>query len=173
VPLLAAAAPFAVPALAVAVALTLLGRRRWVAGVPGVLLVVHLGWLLPSLTPDGGEPARPDAPTLTVMTANILFGRADADALVREVRERGVDVLAVEELTPAAVERLRDAGVDSVLPHDVLSPAPGAAGTGLWTRLPTTELPPVVTTGFAMPRVIVDLPDETGVTVTAAHRTRR
>jgi endonuclease/exonuclease/phosphatase (EEP) superfamily protein YafD len=56
-----------------------------------------------------------------------------------------------------------------VLPHSVLSPASGAAGTGLWTRLPTTELTPVSTTGFAMPRVRVDLPDETSVTVTAAH----
>jgi hypothetical protein len=36
------------------------------------------------------------------MTANILFGRADAEALVREVEQRGVDVLAVEELTPQA-----------------------------------------------------------------------
>ncbi len=170
-PLLAAAAPFAVPALAVAVALTLLGRRRWAAAVPGLLLVVHLAWLAPSLTPDGAASTgrTPQAHAMTVMTANILFGRADADALVREVEQRGVDVLAVEELTPRAVARLRAAGLERVLPHSVLSPASGAAGTGLWTRLPTTELAPVSTTGFAMPRVRVDLPDETSVTVTAAH----
>jgi len=170
-PLLAAAAPFAVPALVVAIALTLLGRVRWAAAVPGLLLVVHLAWLAPSLAPDG-DPAtsgRRDTQTLTVMTANILFGRADAGALVREVERRGVDVLAVQELTPAAVERLRAAGLEKVLPHSVVSPASGAAGTGLWTRLPTTELSPVATTGFAMPRVWVDLPDETAVTVTVAH----
>src|SRR3954470_23509051 len=34
-PLLAAAAPFAVPPLGAAVALALAGRRRWIAAVPG------------------------------------------------------------------------------------------------------------------------------------------
>src|SRR3954452_18514561 len=53
-PLLAAAAPFVVPPLAVAVALALLGRRPWIAAVPGALLVLHLAWLAPSLSRDAG-----------------------------------------------------------------------------------------------------------------------
>src|SRR3954449_8913557 len=48
-PLPAAAAPFAVPPLGAAVALALAGRRRWIAAVPGALLLLHVAWLAPSL----------------------------------------------------------------------------------------------------------------------------
>src|SRR3954454_9184207 len=172
-PLLAAAAPFAVPPLGAAVALALAGRRRWIAAVPGALLLLHVAWLAPSLTPDD-RPAATGAqtsPELTVMTANILFGQADADALVREVRERRVDVLFVEELTPSAVQRLREAGLETLLPSSVLAPAPEAAGTGLWSRLPVTALPAVPGTAFAMPRARLDLPGGSSVRVTAVHPT--
>jgi hypothetical protein len=57
---------------------------------------------------------------LPVTTASILYAQGDADALVREVRERGVDVLAVEELTPSAVQRLREAELER----------PSSRGTG-------------------------------------------
>jgi endonuclease/exonuclease/phosphatase (EEP) superfamily protein YafD len=170
-PLLAAAAPFAVPALAVAVPLALVGGRRWIAAVPGALLALHLAWLAPSLTPHDRPAATStrESHELTVMTANVYLGQANADALVREVRERHVDVLAVEELTPDAVQRLRDAGLEQVLPSSVLAAASGASGTGLWSRLRATALPPVPGTLFAMARARVDLPGGLAVTVTAAH----
>jgi endonuclease/exonuclease/phosphatase (EEP) superfamily protein YafD len=170
-PLLAAAAPFAVPPLAAAVALALVGRRRWIAAVPGALLVLHVAWLAPSLTSvdqPSGTGAR-KSPDVTVMTVNILYGQGDADALVREVRERGVDVLVLEELTPSAVQRLREAGLEQLLPSSVLAPAPGAGGTGLWSRAPVTALPAVEGTTFAMPRARVELPGGGSVTVTAVH----
>jgi endonuclease/exonuclease/phosphatase family metal-dependent hydrolase len=170
-PLLAAAAPFAVPPVTAAVALALVGRRRWLAVVPGALLVLHVAWLAPSLTSDNGPAATgtPKSSELTVMTANILYGQGDADALVREVRERGVDVLVVEELTPDAVQRLRVAGLEQLLPTPVLMAAAGAAGTGLWSRLPASALPVVTGTTFAMPRARVELPGGASVTVTAVH----
>ena len=170
-PVLAAAAPFAVPPLAVAVALALAGRPRWIAAIPGALLVLHVAWLAPSFSSDDGPAgaSTQKSPELTVMTANILFGQADADALVREVRERRVDVLAVEELTPSAVQRLQEAGLEQLLPSSLLAPAPEAAGTGLWSRLPLTALPAVPGTEFAMPRARLELPSGSSVTVTAVH----
>ena len=94
--------------------------------------MLHLAWLAPSLTSDDGPTATGTrrSPDLIVMTANLLYGQADANALVREVRDRRVDVLVVEELTPSAVERLREAGLEQLLPSSVLAPASEAAGTG-------------------------------------------
>ncbi|MBW3094482.1 endonuclease/exonuclease/phosphatase family protein [Bifidobacterium sp. 64T4] len=57
------------------------------------------------------------AGTLRVMTVNCRFGRADAEAIVREVRERHIDVLATQETTAGLVSRLREAGIDDVLPY--------------------------------------------------------
>jgi len=168
VPLLAAAAPFAVLALAVALALALAGSRRRLAAVPAVLLAVHLAWLAPSLSRDG-DPPPAAAPTLTVMTSNAFIGRIDAAALVREVRERRVDVLSVQEITPELVGRLRAAGLERVLPHHVVAARPGASGSALWSRFPARELPPVPSNAFAMPRAALTLSGGGVVHVTAVH----
>jgi endonuclease/exonuclease/phosphatase family metal-dependent hydrolase len=75
------------------------------------------------------------------MTANLYFGTADLRQVVRIVRDRRIDVLALEELTTGAVAGLERAGLRDLLPYAVTQPAVGAAGTGLWSRLPLTEVP--------------------------------
>lgn len=173
-PLLAAATPFAALALLPAVALALAGRPRRLAALPGALALLHLAWLAPSLAPDGGPADQGGAAwttssiRLTVMTSNAYLGQADAAALVAAVDRFGVDVLAVEELTPALVGRLRAAGLEQRLPYAVLRPGPGGSGTGLWTRSRPDPLPPLTGTSFATPRL--RLPVGAGyLTVTAAH----
>jgi endonuclease/exonuclease/phosphatase family metal-dependent hydrolase len=170
VPLLAAASPFALPALLVAVLLGLAGRLRGVAAVPALLLVPHLVWASPSLAPDGdGTVPAVGVPRMTVLTSNLYLGRADAPALVDAVRRHRVDVLAVQELTPDAARRLRVAGLEELLPHAVLTAEFGASGTGIWTRLPVEAVPVVPGTTFATPRARVTAPGGVPVTVTAAH----
>ena len=128
--------PYAVPLLALALAL-LLWRRRWVAAAAtAAVLVTNLAWLVPLWTVD--RPPAAGAAPLTVMTANLRLGEADAAAIVETVRSRRVDVLALEELTDDAVDRLRAAGLERELGHHVLEPLPGSSGAGLWSRLPLT-----------------------------------
>ena len=57
------------------------------------------------------------AKTITVMTLNCRRGLADAGSVVGAVRERGVQVLALQELTDDAVAALSAAGLDALLPH--------------------------------------------------------
>ena len=66
------------------------------------------------------------------------------------------------------VQRLRAAGLERRLPHAVLEPAGGAAGTGIWTRTPPQAMASLPGTTFAMPRLRLPLGDGV-VTVTAAH----
>ena len=139
VPLVAAAAltPYAVPLLALVLAALLWKRRWWAAGAAGLLLTTNLVWLVPLWTPDRAPV--PGATGLTVMTANLRLGEADPAVVVATVRARHVDVLALEELTPAAVAGLRRAGLERELGHRVLEPLPGSSGSGLWSRLPMTS----------------------------------
>ena len=126
--------PYAVPPLAVALAL-LLRRRAWRASAAiAAVLALNLAWLVPLWVPDRA-PA-PGATPLTVMTANLALGQADPATLVEAVRARHVDVLALEELTAPAVTALHRAGLDRELGHRAIRPQPGATGTGLWSRLP-------------------------------------
>ena len=139
--------PYAVPLLALSVAV-LAWRRRWVAAcVTAAVLAVNIAWLVPLFTHD---PVPAAGTPLTVMTANLRVGAADPATIVATVRARQVDVLALEELTAEEVARLHAAGLDAVLPHRVLRPEDGASGGGLWSRRPLTALPPWDST-FAMP----------------------
>ncbi|NGP06962.1 endonuclease/exonuclease/phosphatase family protein [Rhodococcus sp. 14C212] len=107
------------------------------------LVVVAAGaWTLGPLYVPGVRGDEPDAasgPTIRVMQANLMVGKADPDALVRTVRERQVDVLTVQELTGDAVAALQVAGLGDVLAHRFLAPTPtGGAGAGIYSRFPVS-----------------------------------
>lgn len=116
----------------------LLVGRRASAGVAAVVVAANGVWLTPLYVSD--DPPR-SGEQITAMTANLLYGLADLGAVVEEVRVRKVDVLALTELTPEAVEKLSAAGLDDLLPHRVLDPAERAHGSGLWARWPLTPGP--------------------------------
>jgi endonuclease/exonuclease/phosphatase family metal-dependent hydrolase len=123
--------------LAVVLGLGLLLRRWLVAAVLAVLLCAQLAVLAPAHI--GDDPGR--GTPVVVLTSNLLYGQANPAALVRMVRDRDVDVLAVQELTPQAVDRLRAAGLEQLLPHSRLQPLEGPRGAGLWSRYPLSDVP--------------------------------
>ncbi len=69
------------------------------------------------------------------MSANIYEGRADAHHLVRSARAQA-DVVAVQELTPRAVDRLSAAGLDATFPYRWLDARGASGGVGMWSRYP-------------------------------------
>ncbi len=106
-------------------------RRLAVAGlVPSVVAVGLLG------TPFLRHTVPPGADDLTVMSANLEFGQADADQLVAAVRAHDVGVLVLLEVTPAAVRRLSAAGLDGLLPSSAGTAEDGASGTLVRSRWP-------------------------------------
>ncbi|WP_305093977.1 endonuclease/exonuclease/phosphatase family protein [Prescottella sp. R16] len=129
--------------------------RRWLAAA-ACLVVCTLGvWLLAPLYLPGAGGISPTAtgPTVRVMQANVKVGQADPEALVHTVRDRGVDVLTVQELTDESIEALDVAGLDDVLPHRfVVSYGPGGQGGGIYSRFPlanTRNLPGFLSANLA------------------------
>lgn len=135
---LAAFAPFGVVLYALClIALLVLawlavdrGRVRFlvVAGVAALLLAVHVAWQAPmhagARSTSAGEP-------LTVMTVNLYEGKGDTGPVVDAVRRHKVDVLAVEEITPAAFAKL-STSLHQLLPYRIGEAAPGTTGTMLF-----------------------------------------
>jgi endonuclease/exonuclease/phosphatase (EEP) superfamily protein YafD len=115
--------------------LALLLRERAVAAVAAVVALALVGVVAPrALGGPGDANAGAGGRPLGAMTFNLRYGGADPEAVVDLVRRRGVDVLALQELTPEAVERLDAAGLRELLPGRVLDARPGAAGSGLYAR---------------------------------------
>ncbi|MEU0539171.1 protein kinase [Nocardia sp. NPDC005978] len=120
----------------VAVALFLAARQWRTAAGAAAAVAAALWTQFPMLVPDGTAPPGID---VTVMQSNILFGHADADAIVREVRENGVEVLTLAELTPEALARLQAAGLETELPYYYVEPAAGGQGSGVYSRYPLQD----------------------------------
>jgi endonuclease/exonuclease/phosphatase family metal-dependent hydrolase len=162
--------PYAALAMILVLALALL-LRHWIAAAAAAAVLAGFAVsVLPRAVLDGD---RPDAsgPTLTLMTANLMLGQADPERIVELVREHGVDVLSVQELTPEADAALRRAGLAQSLPEGELTPIPGSSGAGIYSRLPLLGLAEIeqVEGGFVTPRALVRVPGGGALEVVSAH----
>ncbi|MBY8870858.1 endonuclease/exonuclease/phosphatase family protein [Micromonospora sp. PLK6-60] len=152
-------------ALVAAVAL----RHRWAALVAGLTAVALVGVVAPRTLPGGGPAA--DGPTVRLLTANLLHGAADPGALVELVRRHRVDLLTVQEFTPAAQAGLDRAGLGALLPHRQLNPEDGTTGSGLYSRFPLAEPGVRRNRGFAFTQAYatVTVPGAPPARVESAH----
>ncbi|WP_150238758.1 endonuclease/exonuclease/phosphatase family protein [Nocardiopsis quinghaiensis] len=152
--------------------------RRWVStGALVAVAAVLAAAVVPRAVPFGVTSA--GGPAVRVMTLNTLGGGAGAAEVVALVRDRGVDVLTLQEVTPDLVRDLSTAGLDDLLPHvDDHSDPRGAHGSTIHSAFPLTDLGDAATGGdaFAMPTSLVRLPEdgnedgeEDTVEVTSVH----
>ncbi|PSL50727.1 endonuclease/exonuclease/phosphatase (EEP) superfamily protein YafD [Saccharothrix carnea] len=131
--------------------------RRWAVGtVTSLVAVVLVAAVAPRAFPD----SRPVGvgQVVTVMAANLLVGRAEAEAVVAAVRAHDVDVLAMQELTPEMVLDLERAGLDEVLPHRHFLDEPGGSGSGLASRYPLAPRTLTPPSTLRQAGALVDLP---------------
>ena len=160
-----------VAASAIVPLLVALVARVWaVAAVAALALVALAAAVLPRAL-DGPQLAGPGAKgrPLVVMSLNMRFGEADARSIVRLVRERDVDVLSLQELTPEAVARLDRAGLRRLLPARVLHPESHARGSGLMARRPLRAAPGPEPGGPREARATLALAGGGGVGLVAVH----
>jgi endonuclease/exonuclease/phosphatase (EEP) superfamily protein YafD len=146
-----------------------LALRNWAAaGVMGAVTLLLAAAVLPRAIGDGTvDPEGRE--TLTVLSANVYFGKADAEALVGLVERYDPDLLSLQELTPKFARALRRAGIDRRLPNAILETHSGASGGGLFSRLPIRKLGGRQPFFFRMPRAALQLPDGRLVRVVGVH----
>ncbi|WP_158848213.1 endonuclease/exonuclease/phosphatase family protein [Saccharothrix deserti] len=133
--------------------------RRWVVGLVTLLVAVVL---VAAVAPRAFPDSRPVGvgQDVTVMAANLLVGKAEAEAVVAAVRAHDVDVLALQELTPAMVRDFERAGLGKVLPYRHFLDEPGGSGSGIASRyplFPRTLTPP---SKLRQAGALVDLPGD-------------
>ena len=123
--------PWFAVASAVPLALALAARSRVLIAATAAVSLLCVAWVAPLYSGDSAD----GEPVLSVATVNLLYGQADADAVVRMVAEYHIDLIAVQELTPDAVVGLRAAGLEELLPFSQVLAESGAGGVGLWSRV--------------------------------------
>lgn len=131
--------------------------RRWAVGtVTSLIAVVLVAAVAPRAFPD----SRPVGvgQEVTVMSANLLVGRAEAEAVVAAVKAHDVDVLALQELTPDMVRDFERAGLAQVLPHRHFLDEPGGSGSGIASRYPLSPRTLTPPSTLRQAGALVDLP---------------
>ncbi|MFG1944835.1 endonuclease/exonuclease/phosphatase family protein [Nonomuraea sp. NPDC048826] len=126
--------PHATAAAAAGLVLAALLRRRAAAVLALAATVALSCAVVPRAVADGG-PAAAGTP-LRVLAANLMVGSADTGELMALVSRVRPDVLALQELTPGAMERLEKAGLREALPYAVTRPRSGVGGSALYARHP-------------------------------------
>lgn len=133
--------------------------RRWAVGAVTLLVAVVLAAaVVPRAFPD----PRPVGVgrEVTVMAANLLVGKAEAEAVVAAVKAHRVDVLTMQELTPEMVLDLDRAGLDEVLPHRHFLAEPGGSGSGIASRYPLSPRTLTPPSTLRQAGALVDLPGD-------------
>jgi endonuclease/exonuclease/phosphatase family metal-dependent hydrolase len=146
----------------------LLRRQRVAASAAGLTAAA----LAPVVLPRAIRRPQPkaDGPVLRVITANLLRGRADEEALVRLVQQGGVDVLFLQELTESAVVRLKQAGLSDLLPHELIDVrGETSRGSGMYARFPLLEGKSFPPSFAAQPRARLEVPGGAGVDLACIH----
>jgi len=157
-----------VAAAAVAALPLLRGSGKGSKGVATLAAAALTAAVLPRAIPRPQPPV--DGAELRVLTANLLIGRADAESLVSLVASSRADVLFLQELTDGAAIRLQKAGLDSVLPYQVLEPVVyGPKGSGIWARYPLRDGLAVARASRSRPVARLELPGGQSVQLVCVH----
>ncbi len=157
----------AAAALVVAVTALLLRRKAAAAAGWAVALLLALA-VLPRALADGGPVV--DGPRLRVLAVNLAMGAADRDSLVELVRAERPDVLALQEITPAAAGSLDTAGLRKLLPNRTEELIrPGVGGSAVYSRFPLRELDGLDLGEFGQARALISIPGGPRVEVTSVH----
>jgi endonuclease/exonuclease/phosphatase family metal-dependent hydrolase len=142
--------------------------KRWIfAGIVLSIAMITSAAVVPRMLAN--DQAKAYGPKLTVMTANLYVGRADAKLLLDMVREQGADILSLQELSPQMVQDLDRAGIDRVLPYRLFEAQRGASGSGLASKYPLRQTQIIDPSTFAQPSAVVDLPGVVDPEVLVVH----
>ncbi|MEW9527772.1 endonuclease/exonuclease/phosphatase family protein [Microbispora sp. NPDC049125] len=159
--------PYVALASAVAPLVALAARRR-VALAAGLAVTATLATCVaPRVLPESGPEA--GGPALRVLSANLLMGSVPGDALAELVRKVHPDVLALQEVTPAAVKSLREAGLPALLPYAMERAMKGVGGSALYARYPLEADKAIEFGGFRQIAATMAVPGAGTIRVMSVH----
>jgi endonuclease/exonuclease/phosphatase (EEP) superfamily protein YafD len=112
------------------------GRALWIGAIVALAL---WGALFGRLYLPKPAPAHADAPSLTVLSYNLLFGNHHTEQVVAALRASGADVIAMQELNSRSAAAIRQELAQDY-PYQALDPHDDDSGMGVISRYPLRQL---------------------------------
>ncbi|MGZ8180295.1 endonuclease/exonuclease/phosphatase family protein [Williamsia sp. SKLECPSW1] len=162
---LAAGVPIAVVGAVVALVIALIARRWILAGIGVVVVAAGVWTQLPLWVAD----TAPSGDRITLVQSNIKLGAGDVDGLARIVADQDATVVTLDEVTPAAAERIESSALRTLMPYRYVVPGTGGVGSAILSRHPLRDT--TLLDGYALNslRATVELPGVGDTVVYAMH----
>ncbi len=143
-------------------------RRKGPSLTAGAAAVAMTAVVAPRAIPRRQPPA--EGPELSVLTLNLLAGGAAAPGLVGLVRSTAADVVFLQELTDEAVMKLKRAGLNELLPNEMLDvEGYRYRGSGIYARYPLSDGLTIGPSYASQPTARLDLPSGRSVQLVCVH----
>lgn len=166
VPTIQALLPVSGWSLLVLLPAAVVGRTWRLAAASALLVIPYAVLAAPWVT---GAPLRYAEADLVVVSANLLYGRADLAEVEAAVREHEADALVLLEVDPAAAATVAGGPLGELLPHASGGARSDAGGTLVLTADPHQPLEPPQGTPFDQVPVRVSSPTLGEWTLLGAH----
>ena len=132
---LTAGVPVAVAGTVVALVVALVARRWILAGIGVVVVAAGVWTQLPLWV--GDDP--PSGARITLVQSNIKLGAGDVDAVAAIARDSDADLVTLNEVTPAAADRIERSPLASLMPYRYVEPGTGGVGAAILSRHPLSN----------------------------------
>ena len=143
-------------------------RQRTVLGVvstiTAALLLWQLSWQAPFFVADD-RPMTTDP--ITVLSLNLRAGQADRSELAAVAAD--ADIVVLVEVTPWALQGLRNGPMAARFPYIVPSEQTVSNGSAIFSRYPLSDVRLLPPTSWQMRSAVADVPQIGDLTVVAAH----
>jgi len=112
-------------------------RRRVLAVISAVLVVLQLWWVVPDFDPlsDLARPERGQTHVL-LFDANVSQSNRNLNEIAHEISRDRPQVVTMEELTPVALRSLQSTHVMDEYHYSFVRPTSASLGMGLWSVYP-------------------------------------
>lgn len=111
-----------------------LWKKRWpLAACAGVIVLFHLAWAAPKISPD---PPRLAGPTLKLMSVNLLTVNPDPERIIREILDADPDVLALQEFSPRWAAAFSNHRFYTQWPHNIQRIREDSFGCAVFSKIP-------------------------------------
>ena len=168
VPIAQALLPVAAIMLVLLAGISLVARA-WAAAL--ILVAGAVLAALPALTPMKGGPECAGGTSLTVLSFNAKFARADPDQLGALIRSADADIVVLLETDETLIEVLLDGqGLEAEVPYRTREVSPGAvSGSVVLSAYPLRDEEDIPGSVFDQVSAVAVLPGGDGVRVAGVH----
>jgi endonuclease/exonuclease/phosphatase (EEP) superfamily protein YafD len=144
----------------------LVGRWYWLALLPGAVLLLNLGLVLPVYLPAEQDPSGGRA--IRAVSANVHTGNRSYERFLDYVRSEGPDIVVAVEIDQDWAASLEVLEED--YPYTVVQPRADNFGIALYSRFPIRDYEVVELADSEVPTIVARLEaEERTVTVIGTH----